>query len=197
MRLVRDEMDNYAAPPNEIRPTDKAPIVSKVSDGIAYESAKFGFKGFDGKGVIINARTETVAEKGMFKKHLVAGRCVVPASEYYEWREQTEAAASTKSKKPKKKKHFIKDDKGNILFFAGLYRDYDNEREFVIMTKEPTVEISKVHDRMPVILRIDQLEPWLNGTLSPEDLLTTNFNASVGPCDEPDDPETNQQLSLF
>ena len=87
----------------EIRPTDKAPIISQGSEGISFESAVFGFKKWDGKGVIINARSETIAEKGMFAKHLKIGRCVVPAGEYYEWTGQN------KNQKKKKTKHFITD----------------------------------------------------------------------------------------
>jgi putative SOS response-associated peptidase YedK len=206
MRLVKDDMDSYIPPPGEIRPTDKAPVITRNDDGIAFESAKFGFKGWDGKGVIINARSETIAEKGMFNKLLSTGRCVVPAGEYYEWREQAEADSySNKKKKSKKKKikHFITDREGNMLFFAGLYRDGDEGREFVIITKDASGAVAEVHDRMPVILRVNQLEAWLSGGLAPEDIITMDFDsAAVAPCCEGDadtdgKDESNGQLSLF
>lgn len=205
MRLVKDDMDNYVAPMHEIRPTDKAPIVTKVSDGIAFESGKFGFKSWDGKGVIINARSETVTEKGMFAKHINTGRCVVPAGEYYEWREHSDADADTSKKsksKTKKRKYFITDREGNMLFFAGLYRDYDGEREFVIITKEASGAVTEVHDRMPVILRVDQLEAWLSGVMTPDELGNMDFgNTAIAPIEEPQSDagkdEDGGQISLF
>jgi len=207
MRLIKDDMDSYIPPSGEIRPTDKAPIITANNDVVAFESAKFGFKNWNGKGVIINARSETVAEKNMFKKHLQTGRCVVPAGEYYEWKERIEADTTDKtpkkkSKKPKKVKHFITDKEGNMLFFAGLYRDYEGEREFVIITKDATAEVAEIHDRMPVILRVNQIEAWLSGELSAEDIIHLDFTSTVvAMCNEKDAiderEEGDTQLSLF
>lgn len=190
LRLVRDDLEDYQARPGEVRPTDKAPIVAMYSDGAAFENAKFGFKKWDGKGVIINARTDTLQKpNNMFSRIKNIGRCVVPAKEYYEWKEPDEA-------KKKKVKHFIKDSDGNLLFFAGLYKDSDEGREFVIITKQSFGEVEAVHDRMPVILRVNQLEAWLTGELSPEDVTQLDFNASVFPCEE-DIKTDNEQLSLL
>ena len=176
LSFVKDSMANYTPPKGEIRPTDGAPVITKNNDGLWFESARFGFKKWDGKGVIINARSETVADKGMFAK---TGRCVVPASEYYEWRD--------------KKKHFIKDGGGNLLFFAGLYRDGEDGREFVIITKEASGAAAEVHDRMPVVLHVGQLEGWLNGGITAEELAGMDFNDTVAAkCDE-----GCEQLSLF
>jgi putative SOS response-associated peptidase YedK len=197
LSLVKD-MANYAPPRAEIRPTDSAPVITRNDDGLWFESAHFGFKKWDGKGVIINARSETAGEKGMFAKHLNTGRCVVPAGEYYEWRESPEPGGG-KKKKAKKKKHFIADKDGNILFFAGLYRDGGEGREFVIITKASCGAVSDVHDRMPVILRVNQLEAWLSGKLAPADIVRMDFgDTAVAPCGG-DDAESGgyDQLSLF
>jgi len=202
LRLIRDDVENYGIRPGEVRPTDTAPIIAKELDGIAFENAKFGFKGFDGKGVIINARSETIKDKRMFKGLLDVGRCVVPASEYYEWKNQDAASddIEKRPRKPKKIKHFVKDTEDNLLFFAGLYRDSDEGREFVIITKEPCGEVVDLHDRMPVCLHVNQIEPWLDGTLTPEDIASLEFNSHVFPCEteaETEQDDGYEQMSLF
>lgn len=201
LRLSRDDLENYEASPGEVRPTDKSPIIAMNSDGISFESAKFGFKKWDGKGVIINARSDTLQKpNNMFSKIKNIGRCVVPAKEYYEWKEQNgDDNAKLKTKK-KKIKHFIKDKAGNLLFFAGLYQDTHEGREFVIITKDAHGDVTDIHDRMPVILLVNQLEHWLNGELTPDDITKMDFNASVAPCDEEPDgkkDDNSDQMSLF
>jgi len=200
LRLVKDDIDNYSLRvAGEVRPTDFAPIISKSKEGVSFENAKFGFKHWDGNKPIINARSETISVKNMFSKLLVAGRCVIPAKEYYEWKEKTEeneASGIKRKRKPQKVKHFIKDNDGNLLFFAGLYQEGKDGREFVIITKDSVGDVAVVHDRMPVILKTDQLESWLNGSLTPDDITQMDFNANVAPCE--DEPKSDSiQLSLF
>ncbi|MCL2014527.1 MAG: SOS response-associated peptidase [Oscillospiraceae bacterium] len=198
LRLVRDDLGNYNARSGEVYATGKAPVITQANDGVAFEDVKFGFKKWDGKGVIINARSETIKTTRMFSGLLNAGRCAVPAKEYYEWRERdTEAGA--KPKKPEKAKYYIKDTQGNLLFFAGLYRDGEDGREFVIITKDAFGDVADVHDRMPVILRTDQLEAWLSGKLSPDEIVRLEFNAAVRLCDELKGVkcENEEQLNLF
>lgn len=201
LRLVRDNLENYEARPGEVRPTDIAPIISKGNDGIAFESARFGFKKWDGKGVIINARSETIKTTRTFSGLLDVGRCVVPASEYYEWKAQVGDDIGKKPRTPKKVKHYVKDTEGNLLFFAGLYRDGDEGREFVIITKEPFGEVVALHNRMPVCLTVNQIELWLSGKLTPDDIVHLEFDSSVAPCEEENSCEAetggSEQISLF
>ena len=186
MRIVKDEFEEYTERPGEVRPTNQAPVITSGKGGISFENLKWGFKKWSGAGVIINARSETIKTTGMFKTLLNAGRCVVPAADFYEWQRLEKG----------KRKHYAKDKDGNLLFFAGLYRDTDEGREFVIITKEATGEVAAIHDRMPVILRVNQIEPWLNGDISPDDLKTLEYDLSVRPCDD-DESDENQQMSLF
>ena len=177
LRILNDDFTDYVKPTGdgEIRPTNHAPvIISKGQGVVSFESLRWGFKKWDGKGApIINARSETLETVNMFAPLLQAGRCVAPAGEYYEWKK----AGNNKSK------HFIKDKEGNLLFMAGLYRDADAGREFVIITKDAAGDVADVHDRMPVILRVSQIEEWLSGKLSPDDIVSQDFNAHVELCD--------------
>ena len=65
----------------EIFPTNVAPILTR--DGP--RAMKWGFAKWDGKGVIINSRSEGLLESKMFRKPALESRCLVPASHYFEW----------------------------------------------------------------------------------------------------------------
>lgn len=184
MRIVKDEFANYDEQGGEVYPTNSPPVLVGTKRGISFESVKWGFKKWKGSGVIINARCETIRLKSTFSKLIEAGQCVIPAGEFFEW-EKLEKG---------KRKHFIKDENDNILFMAGLYRDTVEGREFVILTKKATGEMKKIHDRMPVILRVDQLEKWLSGEMFPDDLEKLEYNVAIVPCEENNDSD---QLKLF
>jgi len=181
LRIANDSLDEFSSS-SEVFPTDRAPIILGSDGAVSFENLRWGFKKWDGKGVIINARAETIQTKNIFSKLLVAGRCVVPASEYFEWKKIGR----------EKTKYFVKDTDGNFLFMAGLYRETEDGREFVIITKDAFGDVKDVHDRMPVILRADQIESWLNGNLSPDEIVKMDFNVAVTPCEN-----ECVQLSLF
>ena len=69
----------------EIFPTHQVPILIANQGEIEPEVFKWGYPGFQGKGVIINARSETLAEKKMFQNSLETKRCVIPSTGFYEW----------------------------------------------------------------------------------------------------------------
>jgi putative SOS response-associated peptidase YedK len=104
----------------------------------------------------INARAETVASSGMFRSALASRRCLVPADAFYEWR------AMAHGKQP----YAIARAEGEALAFAGLWegwRDPAGEvlRSFTIVTTEANAEMSKLHNRMPVILEPEAWPAWL------------------------------------
>ena len=184
LQIVRDDFLQYDEKPGEIKPTNKAPVIALRDDGVSFESQRFGIKNVNVPGIIFNARSDTLETKYTFSRLLKAGRCVVPASEFFEWKHIDKKTSI---------KHYAKDREGNILFFAGLYQDTENGREFVIITKDSAGEMAKIHDRMPVILRANQIEDWLNGNINPKDLLNMEYDLTVMPCDE----DEVAQLSLF
>lgn len=133
----------------EIFPTNLAPVITKHGE---LQAMRWGFPRFDGKGAIINARSETAAEKAMFRYPMQYGRCLIPASWYFEW----EPAV------PKEIKHAIRAD-GPITYLAGLSRvEKDGEITFVILTRQACSQIRYIHDRMPVILQLQFHDEWLH-----------------------------------
>ena len=114
---------------------------------------------------MINARIETIAQKPSFKTSLRKRRCLVPANGYYEW---------TKLGKPGKRPPFRIVLKSRELFaFAGLWDVWKNQigdliHSYTIITTEADDLVGKIHPRMPVILRPENEDRWIDPTI--EDL---------------------------
>jgi putative SOS response-associated peptidase YedK len=105
----------------------------------------------------INARSETAAEKPMFKSLLKYRRCIVPANGFYEWKRQ-----DAKTKRP----YYIHLNGEPLMLFAGLYDEADTGdgplQSYTIMTTSANEQMSALHDRMPVILDPADVEDWLS-----------------------------------
>ena len=139
----------------EVFPTDFAAVLDAKGPRVM----RWGFARFDGKGVIINARSETALEKNMFRAPMLStqgksGRCLIPANAYFEWetREKT------------KIKYRLRPAKEGMFNFAGLYRSEAGAKTpvFTILTAPAADGISFIHDRMPLILPKESREAWLN-----------------------------------
>ena len=139
----------------EIFPTNLVPVIPASGK---LQAMKWGFSRYGGKVHVINARSESIREKAMFQAPLHQGRCLIPASWYFEW----ETVGT------KKQKYAISRADTPLLFMAGLYRYEPNQPlpSFVILTREAAREIAFIHGRMPVILPRAQQISWLNGDLS-------------------------------
>lgn len=105
----------------------------------------------------INARSETLTEKPMFRSLIKSRRCVVPANGFYEWQR----------KEGGKHPFFIEPEEGQLMLFAGLYdeaqaQNGDPLESYAIITTEANDQMSALHDRMPVILDPDDVADWLD-----------------------------------
>jgi putative SOS response-associated peptidase YedK len=75
---------------------------------------------------------------------------VIPADGYYEWK--------TEGRQKLPYRIVLKDE--SLFWFVGLWSDKDDGR-YVICTREPHAALSTIHNRMPLILASDEIEPWL------------------------------------
>ena len=118
---------------------------------------EWGMPKWDGKGVIINARSESAAVKPTFAKALAERRCVIPSTGFYEWRQRADTKA--------KDKFLFNMAEGPMLYMAAIYSEAKDDKpikeRFVILTQNANDTIRDVHDRMPVILYKNELSRWL------------------------------------
>jgi putative SOS response-associated peptidase YedK len=150
---------------DQVRPTTIIPVVTQNSDSKrVLEGMRWGLvpswsKAIDGK-PLINARSETLAEKPSFRTLVKRKRCLIPAEGFYEW-----------DKMKQMYRFSLKSDE--LFAFAGLYdewRDPANDsilRSTCIITCEPNRLVEAVHHRMPVMLTREHEELWLEGEYDP------------------------------
>jgi putative SOS response-associated peptidase YedK len=105
---------------------------------------------------LINARSETVAEKPSFREAFKKRRCIIPADGFYEW-QRTEG---------RKQPYFFQMRDGRPFGFAGLWERWEGEGgelldSCTILTTEANEALRPVHDRMPVILHPEEYSLWL------------------------------------
>ncbi len=97
----------------------------------------------------INARSETVASKGMFHGAFARRRCVLPVTAYYEWQVQPGGGP--------KQPFCIRPAADEPLLLAGIY---ENDT-CAILTRQARADLARIHDRMPVVLPRAALEYYL------------------------------------
>ena len=149
----------------EMRPTDVVPVIAPNRSG---NRAVFPMKwGYTGKTLLMNARTETAAEKPTFKEDWKKRRCIVQASWYCEW----EHRLGNDGKKHTGDKYMIQPKGATVTWLCGLYRIKEGLPYFVILTREPGEEIRFIHDRMPLIIPERLVNEWIRPDVTPEDLL--------------------------
>jgi putative SOS response-associated peptidase YedK len=105
---------------------------------------------------LINARSETVADKPSFRGAFRHRRCLIPADGFFEWRKEG------KVKQPV----YVQRRDGQPFAFAGLWEEWEREGEVIescaIITTAANDLMAEFHDRMPVILDPKDYDLWLD-----------------------------------
>lgn len=149
-------------PEGEIFPSSVLPVlaVNKAGQQRVFPM-KWGFSG--PKGLLINARVETAAEKPTFSEPWAAHRCVIPASWYFEWEHD--------EKKKPWQKYALRPEEQGPVWLAGLYRMEEGLPVFVILTRPADECVSWMHDRMPVMLHKADVSGWIRPGNDPEGII--------------------------
>lgn len=195
-----DETGTELAADYNVAPTDPVPIVrisQRLADaqerevgaldgGRALSVARWGLVppwARDPKigARMINARAESIATSKAFASSFARRRCLIPADGWYEWLKPAGGRGG-------KRAHFMTARDGQVLAFAGVWTvwsgprpaDADGARLMTcsVVTTAAVGELTRIHDRMPLLLPPQRWAAWLGagesgktGELSVEDLL--------------------------
>ena len=160
---------------------DGCPIIEPMRWGLVPSWAETLSAGYN----MINARSESIADKPSFRFSLISKRCVVLADGYYEWK-----TLAPKVKEP----YWIHTAGEHVFTMAGIWaenRKIPNSqspdvpiRSVSIATIAANEDVAEIHDRMPAIKNGEtQIANWLNPALSNADgipNLLEQLQSSVG-----------------
>lgn len=181
-RLNRE--DRQAASTGVVHPGDTPPVFVMENGVPVAKLARWGIQSPDRPQLVINARSETAAEKPMFAAAVRQGRCLLPASLYYEWTRKSRSRTRMQVRS------------GRRLYMAALIRPSASSptgTEFAVLTRPAAGEVSALHDRMPLILPDRQTRrQWLEDETFARLLLQNPPDVSCSA--QADEPE---QLDLF
>lgn len=147
-----------------VAPTDPVYVIAEREGTRQLGSMAWGLVphwAADTKSIHINARSETVATTPAFRDSFARKRCLIPADGFYEWEPPTEGRTP----------HWVYRADGHPMVFAGIWasrRDPTSgewQRTCSIITKDAEGAISSIHDRMPISLRGDVWDAWLDRDL--------------------------------
>jgi putative SOS response-associated peptidase YedK len=115
---------------------------------------------------LINARSETAAEKPSFRSAFKRRRCIIPTDGYYEWQ----------ARDGQKIPHFIHMEDQKLFGIAGLWEVWhspegDEIRTCSILTTDANDFAQTIHNRMPVILDREDYNLWLSPDEKPAPVL--------------------------
>ena len=110
------------------------------------------------KASTFNARAETVETKPFFRDAFKRTRCLIPASGYYEWKNEAGG----------KQPYYFSRSDGYPLTFAGLWDEWKDRaadetlKSCTMIVTDPNDLAAEIHDRMPVILERADFKSWLH-----------------------------------
>src|SRR5215207_8744699 len=153
-----------------VAPAQTVLAVREASDGREATLLKWGLvprwakdSGLGNK--LINARAETVAEKPSFREAFARRRCLVPLDGFYEWSRRGE----------RKHPFYFHMRDGEPFAAAGLWERWEGEggplETCTLLTTEANGLLAPYHDRMPVILRPEDYDLWLDTGVRSAELL--------------------------
>lgn len=127
---------------------------------------------------MINARAESLLDKPAYRRAALARRCLIPADGWYEW--QASPVATGPRGRPRKQPFFLSALDGRALALAGVYELWrDDSREaddpfawlatYAVITTEAEEGLTRIHDRMPLVLARQSWQTWLDPTVQDPD----------------------------
>jgi putative SOS response-associated peptidase YedK len=125
---------------------------------------------------LINARSETVAQKPSFRSAFKSQRCLILADGFYEW---------TGPKGNRQPVYLTLPDEVPFAF-AGLWEAWDDKgradevhTSCTILTRAASASVRPIHHRMPVILSPKGYATWLDPACQDADQITAILETQI------------------
>ncbi|MEU6563687.1 SOS response-associated peptidase [Nocardia nova] len=128
---------------------------------------------------LFNARADRAATAPSFRDAVKKRRCLVPMDGWYEWLAEPHPTGSGKAVK---QPYYMSDADGHRLYMAGLWsvwrdpghRDMAPLLSCTILTTDAVGDLTRIHDRMPLMMPRDRWDAWLDPDHpAPAELLET------------------------
>lgn len=167
MARAVDLVPNY-----NIAPTTTIYGVVRRDEGRVVENFSWGLvpvwaKNRSRASSLINARSETIAERPSFRGLLKGHRCVVPLTGYFEWKSVDVPGTSKVVKQP----YYFAPTTSSLFAVAGLWTTWREPESppdapvlhsFVLITTDANETAGRVHNRMLVLLDSDGIDEWIS-----------------------------------
>ncbi|MGI8841408.1 MAG: SOS response-associated peptidase family protein [Caulobacteraceae bacterium] len=147
MGIISDEPPEL--PFGSIHPSERAAIIRAARGGSRLDPMAWGWPPRQGRGLIINLRSET-------RQDPPASRGIAPMNRFYEDR----------GAKPPKSKFEFTPATNEPLGLAVIVKD----GRFALVTAEPGPDVLGIHHRMPVTLRASDWPRYLTSASWPADI---------------------------
>ena len=138
-------------------PTEAVPVVTSEAGSRRLRPMRWGllpgwYKTPADGPLIINARSDTVAEKPAFREAIRQRRCLVVASGFYEW-----SAGEAGARLP----WYITRADGAPMAMGGVYSPWQDRMTCAVVTLDAGPNMEGIHDREPLILDASDWPLWL------------------------------------
>ena len=159
---ARPDNDLPPVPNYNVCPTNSVHVVTAPQDGARrLQAMRWGFvphwykKPSDGP-LLINARSETIAEKPAFRSAARERRCLIVATGFYEWTKTSDGARLP---------WYIFRTDGAPIAFAAVWQLWGKDEARMptcaIVTTPANTHMSQIHHRMPLIVEPGDWPLWL------------------------------------
>jgi putative SOS response-associated peptidase YedK len=159
--LAYFEQPNFP-PRYNVAPTQPVPIVRLWEGKRQFALVRWGLlpswvKDPRAFSLLINARSDTAADKPAFRYAMIRRRCLFPADGFYEWK------SDGKARKP----YAVLPAQSGPIAFAGLWESWigpngEEVETAAILTTDANHTLRHIHSRMPVVVDPKDFEMWLD-----------------------------------
>jgi|FLYL01.1.fsa_nt_gi putative SOS response-associated peptidase YedK len=153
-------------PPSwNVAPTHSVYVAAGWQGEVLLGAMRWGIPRRSARGVIINVRCETALVK--FRGSMLGRRCLLPADGFYEWSDGRAWFLHTPDRSP--------------VMFAGIWSPDTEGRTCAILTGPADGSVSRVHDRMPLVLQPADWALWLDPEARDPEMVDALLHRSYDP----------------